>query len=648
LTSDQLQAARATHWRQKQNPLLTLDEARDWLAAHGLCLYLPRRTQLPAPAPSLVEACLGTSQATSDAAAIGQAHAMMARLTASRSVVALNLLGTVSEQPDFLVHIEALPYVVCLRADSDWQQPPRTSAGHKGSPLAAELWKVLDQAGGMTAAQARETLGRELSESAVLRALSELWQGLRISPVWAETNQPPRWEPLRLDHRDAFLLAKSTSQVTALSLLVSLYLASVYAATGEEIEIFLSPLASRSRVREAVRGLSATRQVLSLSMEAHTFFFLEGGLPDLGEAAPPAAPELIVAQSPPASRPAHHPRPARTGGPVADAPPSQRPRPRPGRPAVPPPSDRKGVRPAAGWVNANRPPAPRPTGGPTPRMPFKKAGDEATGGKRFASGSGRPFDRRHPRGARPSGEWPRSNERPRRDERPRGEERPGERPQRQGAPPGKRAGGRAEPGERRIASSGPRSGPGSGRRPAGFPPRSPGKTRRDGGSPPSGSRPPQFRTGREGKARQPERPKGFETGPVSARRGPSFGGPNARGRGARGENPRSGPPQGGRRGPGEEFRKSAGAGGPAWKDRRPRPLPNPPGPRRPPSGGPPREPWRSKPAGERAPGRAPFRPGKSKFPPAKSRARKPSANQRPAKYRGPRPPRREPGPEKEP
>ena len=78
---------------------------------------------------------------------------------------------------------------------------------------------------------------------------------------------------LRVRHREALETASTTSQVTALSLLVSMYLQSVYAASSEEIEIFLSPVASRSRVREAVRGLSATRQIQSLSMDAQTYYF---------------------------------------------------------------------------------------------------------------------------------------------------------------------------------------------------------------------------------------------------------------------------------------------------------------------------------------------------------------------------------------
>ena len=101
MTAEQLQAARAAHWRQNQSPILTLEDAASWLEQHPLCLYLPRHTELPAPAPSFVEACMGSAQALPGAAAIEQAQVLLTRLVASGTVVALNLLGAVGEQPDF-------------------------------------------------------------------------------------------------------------------------------------------------------------------------------------------------------------------------------------------------------------------------------------------------------------------------------------------------------------------------------------------------------------------------------------------------------------------------------------------------------------------------------------------------------------------
>jgi 23S rRNA pseudouridine2605 synthase len=384
---------------------------------------------LPAPAPSFVEACMGSAQPTPNGAAIEQAQGWLTRLIASGTVVGLNLLGGVSEQPDFLAHTQALPYVLCLRADSDWKHAPQKSSGHKVSPLVLELWKALDKDGGLTAAQARETLGRELTEAAVLRALCELWQGLRISPV-GDPGQPARWELLRVHHRDALSTASATGQVTALSLLVSMYLQSVYAASSEEIEIFLSPVASRSRVREAVRGLSATRQIHSLSMDAQTYYFLEEGLPELAE---PAAPPVVRAEPlrPPAGVAARvesprRPFPGTTPGQRKDqaarpARPASAPAFRPGRPSSParpePATGARGPRrPAAQWQPAAAPPGSRERG---PGKP--------TGGAGRGAGAARPGVRPPPGDRAPSGKPPGAWRGPQKRERPAPWARPGQR-----------------------------------------------------------------------------------------------------------------------------------------------------------------------------------------------------------------------------
>jgi 23S rRNA pseudouridine2605 synthase len=429
LIAEQLQAARAAHWRQQQSPILTLDDAESWLAQHPLCLYLPRQAQLPAPAPSFVEACMGSRQATPGVAAIEQAQQLLTRLIASGTVVPLNLLGTVGEQPDFLAHREALPYVLALRADPDWKHAPQKSSGHKVSPLVLELWKVLDKEGALTAIEAREILGRELTEAAVLRALCELWQTLRISPVLAEkAGQPARWEMLRVQHRAALETGSTTSQVTALSLLVSMYLQSVYAATSEEIEIFLSPVASRSRVREAVRGLSATRQLHALSMDAQTYHFLENGLPEFTpQATPSAAPEAepsspasslqrprprkiqatarpdLPASSPAAPSAGSAPIFRRTKSVPASAPRFEK-RPEAG------PTAKPATRPAAsaGWKPPARPGSPE-------RPAWKPAGKPPTGGERWVRkdegirGGGKP---RSASAARPPASPTRSGARP--------------------------------------------------------------------------------------------------------------------------------------------------------------------------------------------------------------------------------------------
>jgi 23S rRNA pseudouridine2605 synthase len=67
--------------------------------------------------------------------------------------------------------------------------------------------------------------------------------------------------------------------------LVSLYVESVVAASSDEVETFLSPLAARSRVREVVNGLLATRQLELVSVGAQPLFHVTGSLPEFAEPA---------------------------------------------------------------------------------------------------------------------------------------------------------------------------------------------------------------------------------------------------------------------------------------------------------------------------------------------------------------------------
>ena len=582
MTAEQLQAARAAHWRQKQIPLLTLEDAERWLEQHPLCLYLPRRTQLPAPAPSFVEACMGSAQGTPSVAAIEQAQELLTRLVASGKVVALNLLGAVSEQPDFLAHSQALPYVLCLRADADWKHAPQKSSGHKVSPLVLELWKALDKEGVLSAAQARETLGRELTEAAVLRGLCELWQALRISPVFADAGQPAQWELLRVRHRDALTTAAATSQVTALSLLVSMYLQSVYAASSEEIEIFLSPVASRSRVREAVRGLAATRQIHSLSMDAQTYYFLEGGLPEFAElVAPPAASTEpmqpaagVIARVETPRRPLPDQRDARTDRPARP----MRPALPAGRPPKPTPfAPRPGAAPRSGatppsarteWTGPRRP-AGRPAATGAANRPKRDAGSRPTRppGRSFPPGTTgepgrgvpRPGARPDTRGGRPD---PRSDKRAvartgaEKRERPapwaRPSARPGEGPASTARPPRTGDRSRSPFRERQKPRPGPRSGSGSGPRGAsgGDRPRATAP-----GRPSSGRRegfPPRAGGNRPWAAKRPSaagRPQGRPPVPFRSNPGGS-GATGPRSNTPRPDAPRSGPPQSPRGGSG--------------------------------------------------------------------------------------------------
>ncbi len=238
MTSEQLLATRATLWRQTAEPLLTLDDAQSWLLQTGFCLFLPRKAQIPAPAPSFVEACLGETNPTPPRAAIESAKSLLARLIEANSALPLNMLGTPSDHPDFLVSTGVLPFVYALRGDRDWKRAPGTAGANRVSPLITHVWRLLERRGVLTATEIQEELGKELTEAAVLRALHELWAALRVVPLYQADGQEALWEPLQSRHQKAMNSGVGMSQVTALSVMASVYLQSVVAASGRRCRIF--------------------------------------------------------------------------------------------------------------------------------------------------------------------------------------------------------------------------------------------------------------------------------------------------------------------------------------------------------------------------------------------------------------------------
>jgi hypothetical protein len=279
LTAEQLEASRAERMRLNGNGALTLEDARTWIEETGLCLFLPRRQFSAGIAPSFVEAIAGQRNPTPDPKQIALAEELLVRLEIDGVAVRLNLLGQPGEQPDFVVAAWVLPYVYALRGDRDWRRSPQLTGSRQVSPLAIQTYKLLE-AGDATIPQLRHTLGKEVTEAAVLRAITELWQQLRIIPIISAPGRAAQWQLLRQRFQKAIAEGASTSQVTAISVLASIYLQAVIAASMEEVEMFLAPLTARSKVREVLRGLVATRQVHTISLGHAPHFYVAGTLPE--------------------------------------------------------------------------------------------------------------------------------------------------------------------------------------------------------------------------------------------------------------------------------------------------------------------------------------------------------------------------------
>ncbi|MGD0829826.1 MAG: hypothetical protein ABR907_02705 [Terracidiphilus sp.] len=265
--------------RLNGNGALTLEDARTWIEETGLCLFLPKRQFSTSIAPSFVEAIAGKRDATPHPDHVALAEELLVRLETDGVAVRLNLLGLPGEQPDFVVASWVLPYVYALRGDRDWRRNPQLTGSRQVSQLAVQAYKLLE-AGDTTIPKLTHALGREVTEGAVLRAITELWQQLRIIPVISAPGQTPQWQLLKLRFQKAIAEGASTSQVTAISVLASIYLQAVIAAGMEEVELFLAPLTARSKVREVLRGLVATRQVHTISMGHAPLYYVAGTLPE--------------------------------------------------------------------------------------------------------------------------------------------------------------------------------------------------------------------------------------------------------------------------------------------------------------------------------------------------------------------------------
>jgi 23S rRNA pseudouridine2605 synthase len=518
-----LAAVRSARWHQSGDALLTLEAAREWVAELGLVLFAPRAHQLSTPAPSLVEATLGRAASAPTAAESEAARGLVARMVAEGLALPLNLLGGPGDAPDFVVSAQVFSYVFTLRGDKGWKQPPVTSGAAKVSPLALKVYEALAAGNALTASELVAELGREVTENAIARALGELWMQLRVIPLLQQDGGATMWELTSRRFTKQIKAGANAGQPTALSAGISLYLAQVYAATEEEIETFLSPLAARSKVRDVLHGLTAARQLENAVLEGKTLLYIPGALPEF--------PEIVVAES------------AVGVAEIAAA---------------------AGVAAVLGAVVSeerirrfDRPRTPRPPREDRGERPFRKSGGERGGqrkpfgekrseGRSFGERERRPFQRERPQGEKPSFTRPWNEERSPRPPREEGERPAGKRPYRGDE---ERRGG-----EKREFRGGPRKA-GQDRGPR---QERPFRPRREGDREGSASRPskpfrPRPEGGREGFASRPSKPsrprregEGFASRPSKPFRPRSEGG--REGSASRPSKPFRPRPEGGREG----------------------------------------------------------------------------------------------------
>jgi hypothetical protein len=285
-TAAQLSETRLKQWHQQGEALLTMENLRSWINTAGLALFVPR-PQIVAPAPSLVEAVLGEPVATPTIEQTTEARSLLARLVAEGLAVPLNLLGAGAgtvhagapgDTPDFVASTAVFSYVFTLRGDKAWKQPPVTSGAFKVSPLALATHEALSQRGPLSAYDLTTEVGKEVTEAAVLRALGELWTHLRVLPLAQAGENATLWELTSARFTKQIKAGANAGQPSALSALISLYLGQAVVASEDEIESFLSPLASRSRIRDVIHALLSARQLETVAVEGRTMLHVAGEL----------------------------------------------------------------------------------------------------------------------------------------------------------------------------------------------------------------------------------------------------------------------------------------------------------------------------------------------------------------------------------
>jgi 23S rRNA pseudouridine2605 synthase len=286
-TAAQLTDTRLKQWHQTGESLLTIENLRGWINATGLVLFAPR-PQIASPAPSLVEAVLGAPNATPTIEQTAEARSLLARLVAEGLAVPLNLLGpgagTVhatapGDTPDFVASTAVFSYIFTLRGDKAWKQPPATSGALKISPLALATYDALTRRGPLSAYDLMSEVGKEVTEAAILRALGELWTHLRVLPLSQPDGAATLWELTSARFTKQIKAGANAGQPSALSALISLYLGQAVVASEDEIESFLSPLASRSRIRDVIHALLAARELETIAVEGRTMLHVAGSLP---------------------------------------------------------------------------------------------------------------------------------------------------------------------------------------------------------------------------------------------------------------------------------------------------------------------------------------------------------------------------------
>ncbi len=261
MQEQQLQELRREKWRLNGQPVRTLEEAREFIESVGFCLLYPRRP--PVLAPTFVGAYKGSDEKLSTARmafadpSAREAKELMVRLLRDKAAYEANVFP----ENNFIVSASVFPYFYGLVGDRNPRQPPKSGTRSEYSPLAVDALRIVEKQGPISKYRLRESLGGDISEAALDRALDELWAKLRITRVDYKQDEGVFWDVLFRWSPQAVRQGMHVSFAESLTALVSKYLDCVLAAQQEEVEQFFSKVIGRARVREGIHALQAAREL---------------------------------------------------------------------------------------------------------------------------------------------------------------------------------------------------------------------------------------------------------------------------------------------------------------------------------------------------------------------------------------------------
>jgi len=268
MTDPELHERRRHKWHLDGRPVRTVEEARAFLESVGFCLMYPISAQdLGARGgaeiilPTFIGAWAGGDDdlptrktAFADARA-RQAIELAVRCLRERSAYEASVFG----EDNLLVAATVFPYFYALAGDRNPRQEPR--AERSLSPLAQDVLGAMQRRGPLTKRRLAESLGGDLSEAAMDRALAELGTRLRIVRVDYNPHDGSSWDVLYRWSPEAVNQGMHLSVAVALSALLSKYLDCVIAADEKQIADFFSPLAARSKIKDTMNALLAAREL---------------------------------------------------------------------------------------------------------------------------------------------------------------------------------------------------------------------------------------------------------------------------------------------------------------------------------------------------------------------------------------------------